>query len=332
MKKLFIMAAAASVTLASCVKNEPVQAPEMGEQIAFETPVLSPNTKAGVAEVPAGFDEDRDFAVWAHHTAAVWDAAKIATTAWMNNVTITKIGAEWKNATSYYWPKEGYLHFSAYSPSSVGATISAAGISIADYTVDEQNTQVDLMVSDRVTGKNGGSPVPVVFNHILSAINFTAKATKADGPDFVLTGLTVKNIKSTGDFAQGLGTTADSQMGTASAGDSKWSGHGDATDYIVTLGSNIALTSDAKYVHNGTTATENEATLILLPQVLAGATVVVNYTMEGVAQTTTFDIEGEWLRGYRYNYAISFGAEEITFTPSATAWTPEAPGQAGTIN
>lgn len=331
MKKLFIIAAAACVTLASCVKNEPVQTPDLGEQITFETPVLSPNTKAGVAEVPTTFLDDRDFGVWAHHTTAEWDAGKIASTKWMDNVTITKIGTEWKNATSYYWPKEGYLHFSAYSPSSANATISAAGISIDDYTVGAQNSQVDLMVSDRVTGKKSGV-VPVVFNHILSAVNFTVKATSATGPDFVLTGITVKNIKSVGDFAQGLTTAANSQMGAAEAEDNKWTNQASPIDYVVAVdASGIVLTTDAKYVHNGTTATTNEATLILLPQTLESATVEVAYTMEEVPQKTTFNITGEWLRGYRYSYAISFGAEEITFTPSATAWSPDVPGQAGTI-
>ena len=320
MKKFFILAAAASITLASCVKNEPVQTPDFGEQITFETPVLSPNTKAGVAEVPISFLDSRDFAVWAHHTTAEWDATKIANTKWMDNVTITKIGSEWKNATSYYWPKEGYLHFSAYSPSTVNAEISAAGISINDYTVGQQNSQVDLMVSDRVTGKKSGG-VSVVFNHILSAINFTAKSTTS-GVAFELTGITVKNIKSVGDFAQGLTTLADSQMGTAQEGDAKWSGHDLPVNYTVAV-TPFALTADAKYVHNGTTTTTNEATLILLPQTLDGATVEVAYTMAGVPQTTTFDITGEWLRGYRYNYAIGFGAEEITFTPSATTWAPE---------
>lgn len=326
MKKLFILAAAACVTLASCVKNEPVQTSGLGEAISFEDPIVSLNTKAGVAEVPASFLANRDFAVWAHHTTAEWDASNIAKTVWMNKVTITKIGEQWKNATSYYWPKEGYLHFSAYSPASVSASIDATGITFENYVVGQQAAQVDLLVSDRVTAKKSGV-VPVVFNHILSAVNFIVKTTALNGPDFTLTGITVTGIKSKGTFNQGLTTAQNSQLAVAEENDDRWSGQDVATSYPLTI-TQFEIDNTGKYAHNGAAETSNEASLILLPQSLENAKVVVNYTMEGVAQESTFNITGKWLRGYRYNYTIGFGADEITFTPTADTW---GDPQTGTI-
>lgn len=325
MKKLFIIAAAACVTLASCVKNEPVQTPQTFDEISFDSPILAPSVKAGVAEVPTTYN-DSPFMVRAWFTATEGFAAGndyIKAPDVENGVSISKSNSVWKGATSYYWPKSGYLHFSAYSPASAAnATITETGVKFTSYNVSTTvSEQVDLLFSDRnydvvkTVVDDEVQPVSIVFNHALSAIDFTVAASTA--ATFVLKSITIQDLYSTGSFDQAL--SAGSQIG----GNVKWTMVGDAdTDYSVDVPSaGVTLDGNVKYAHSGGEKGTN-ASLILLPQVVAGKTVVVTYTMDGFPQQSEFTLadESEWVRGYRYTYAISFGVDEITFTPSAKKW------------
>ena len=118
-----MFAAAACVTLASCVKNEPVATPEFGEQISFETPVLAPNVKS-VNEVGTGFQNATNFDVWAFLSADQLTGENAVN--WQNNYItkgkiIQKTVSEttvWGGETPYYWPTSGYLNFIAVSPAS----------------------------------------------------------------------------------------------------------------------------------------------------------------------------------------------------------------------
>lgn len=187
MKKFMILAAVASVALASCTKTIPVTY-DNGKDVAISFSPISQRagTKANVygeqndtytAGAPGAYES---FAAWAYYTAAA-----SSTTNPQTNGDATKgapfFGADdagiqcdhhaatagagtdyWAPTTTYFWPKTGYLHFHAMSPAVFGSgTLAhawASGISITGYVAPQytDNTdndqaadnQIDLMYSD----------------------------------------------------------------------------------------------------------------------------------------------------------------------------------------
>lgn len=164
MKKLLIIAAVASVALASCTKTVPVVYDD-GKDVAISFSPISQRvgTKGNVfGEQSATYSATNpstgkyeDFAAWAYYTAA-----NSATTNPQTNADATKgapffgaadagvlckhydavggVGTDyWAPATPYYWPRTGYLHFHAMSPAAFGtgtlAHAWASGISITGY-------------------------------------------------------------------------------------------------------------------------------------------------------------------------------------------------------
>ena len=306
MKKLFIIAAAACVALASCVKNEPVVAPEFGDEIAFDDPVMTPSVKAGIEEKTAFVAGDK------FKTLAWWTADNTfaATNKYMPNAfDVTRGASAWSYEGIYYWPKSGYLHFSAFSPATVTGTFDEGGVIFTDYTVDADVTkQIDLLYSDRKTTQKV-DPVQIVFNHALSAINFTV--TKgSETPVFVLNGISIAEIADKGNFDQNLDLGNDKQA---------WVATGSET-YSVDLDANITLDNTLKYAHTGLSTQPTTAALMLIPQSVQGKIVTLNYTMDTLPQTSQFILSGTWDPGYRYTYNISFSVEGIQFTASIDPW------------
>ena len=221
MKKLFLIAAIAGAALVSCTKNEVAPSVNEQQEITFAAPVISTSTK--VTEVANNYDTGLTFSVWAHYYDQTTDGSVYTDFAdgevYMSEVPVSYDGTikGWKNATTYYWPKNGSLTFIAYSPSSVAtyADVDANGIKFTDYVVGAPSTQVDLLYSERAYNKTAvdrttaqAAPyagVEVNFKHALSSILFKVKAHA----DYAGTVLTVKKIEvlnaySTGDFTQGL--------------------------------------------------------------------------------------------------------------------------------
>ena len=320
MKKLFIIAAAACVALASCVKNEPVQTPEFGDEIAFEAPILTTSTKA-VEIVEGDFSQDKSFQVKSYFTS---DAAFAVGTDYMTQAgeKIWFHDGAWKAAAAYYWPKSGYLHFLAYYPNTAtGASIDASGVKFTDYEVTA-NADVDLMYSDLVEGQQKqetNTPVQLAFHHALSAIEF--KVSGSTSPSYELTGITIKGIKTTGSFNQNLDDNEkDPAWGDPTETSSVLDYVAYAAPVVEGVKDGIAVTGTSVFVHNETTDRGSKASLILLPQSVEGKTVTVAFKMNGIDQQVDFTLSGQWLMGYRYTYSLTFTPDEITFSPTATTW------------
>ena len=312
MKKLFIIAAAACVTLASCVKNEPVAAPEFGDEISFESPVLAPAVKADpeLADLPT----TETFVVWAHPTAAEWGTGSTLGTAYMNGVEVSYQTSVWKASSGkYYWPKSGFLQFSAYTPKVTDdgfvANVDNEGITFTNY-VAKNDTPRDLMFSERAYDKKAND-VAIVFNHALSAINFTfAKTTDAN---FTIKSVVINGVGSKANFDQNLQIAADAETTVAS-----WTTPSVPANYSVFSGTfEVPSTADAP------TYTE----WYLIPQAFADdseAAIVVTYTQAGYGETlftaTHKLAESTWVIGNRYTYNVSFGATEIQFAPKESGW------------
>ena len=124
MKKLFFIAAIASAALVSCTKNEVAQVADQ-DQITFATPVVGNLTKVA-GEIGTNYDKNEKFVVYGWYCEE--DSFDPATASvYMNGVTVKHNGdinatvdagdqGAWEPVTTFYWPKNGKLTFSAYSP------------------------------------------------------------------------------------------------------------------------------------------------------------------------------------------------------------------------
>lgn len=364
MKKFFIFAAITCTTLASCVKNEPVNIERQAE-ITFAEPVVSLNTKAA-QEVWNNFP-DIPFKVWANLYGdggyTTWGAG----TTYMDGVTVSKSGNTWAPTTTYYWP-EGKLTFIAYAPASVNGTVDATGVKFTDYTVTTTAAdQKDLLFSERAydktaidddvaagSGTTGATPsitddpytgVHLAFKHALSSIVFSVR-TAADyktvnGATITLTDLSISSIGSKATFTQGITDAANAESNAS------WTVPTVPAEYTAFDGSKELSTTDFWTATNDGTKPVNPVDgyrptdFILLPQTLAdqNAKLNISYTIkyEGVDDAITMNKTVDlthvnaptWEMGKRYIYhiIISLGTNAITFEPYVTDWVdvnPEA--------
>ena len=336
MKKTLVFAALASVALVGCTKNVEVANNDLNE-ITFDTPVLAPATKADEFKGTT-FPETADFAVFAWYNASELTGTNVdAGSLYMKDVTVnydstkddTTTGAgAWKPASVYFWPKNGYLAFDAYSPSSVTATCDATtGIAFSDFVASTSyDDQIDLLYSNRVINKqssvehnnNTYDGVNIPFNHALSVVRVFVKASTATDANLIkVKSVKFMNIKNKGNFSQAVWTPEETDVNLVI---------GDAADST----SSFAIsTAEKQYGKNH----------IVLPQVFTGDSAVLEIKydilgqggVEPLEQVATLNLAsqsaegpenhtGSWLMGKRYNYHITFGLNEIYFAPSITDW------------
>ena len=341
MKKTLVFAALASVALVGCTKNVEVANNDLNE-ITFETPVLAPATKADEFKGTT-FPETADFAVFAWYNASELTGTNVdAGSLYMKDVTVnydstkddttTGKGA-WKPASVYFWPKNGFLAFDAYSPSSVSATCDATtGIAFSDFVASTSyDDQIDLLYSNRVINKQSSvehnndtyDGVNIPFNHALSVVRVFVKASTATDANLIkVKSVKFMNIKNKGNFSQAVWTPEETDVNLVI---------GDAADST----SSFAIsTAEKQYGKNH----------IVLPQVFTGDSAVLEIKydilgqggVEPLEQVAHFALSGqtavkpgsdpvdshehEWKMGKRYNYHITFGLNEIYFAPSITDW------------
>ena len=335
MKKTLVFAALASVALVGCTKNVEVANNDLNE-ITFETPVLAPATKADEIKGTT-FPKNVDFAVFAWYSATQITETGAAGSLYMKDVTVnydstkddTTDGAgAWKPASVYFWPKNGFLAFDAYSPSSVSATCDATtGIAFSDFVASTSyDDQIDLLYSTRVINKkssveetnNTYDGVNIPFNHALSVVRVFVKASTATDANLIkVKSVKFKNIKNKGNFSQAVWTPEETDVNLVI---------GDAADST----SSFAIsTAEKQYGKNH----------IVLPQVFTGDSAVLEIKYDILGQGGVEPLEqvaklnlasqsavgaenhtGSWLMGKRYNYHITFGLNEIYFAPSITDW------------
>ena len=336
MKKTLVFAALASVALVGCTKNVEVANNDLNE-ITFDTPVLAPATKADEIKGTT-FPTSVDFAVFAWYNASKLSGTDVAAgSLYMNDVAVsydstkddTTTGAgAWKPASVYFWPKNGYLAFDAYSPSSVTATCDATnGIAFTNFEAStDYDSQIDLLYSTRVINKqssventnNTYDGVNIPFNHALSVVRVFVKASTATDAKLIkVKSVKFKNIKNQGDFSQAAWNPEGADVNLVI---------GEAAD---TTSSTAISTAEEQYGKNH----------IVLPQVFTGDSAVLEIKydilgqggVEPLEQVATLNLAsqsavgttnhtGAWLMGKRYNYHITFGLNEIYFAPSITDW------------
>ena len=217
---------------------------------------------------------------------------------------------------TYYWPGEGpTLEFVAVgnkpARNFVAGTTSNKVTSFT-YTVPTAATAQNHVVvaTTPVIDGDNVDPVPLTFNHIMSAINVSV------GTDMGLG--TINSVKFTGIKNKGIYNVASLAWAIAS----------DATtpDYPVTLAADGDDNAGYTIGNKLTTSTQinaTNATMMLIPQTLSEATVEVSFTPKGstAAKTLTADISGEWVMGKVYNYILNINPSlDLTLTLQVLDW------------
>ena len=368
MEKNLLFAALAVVAMASCTKNE-LKVPATGTDavISFQ-PVVANATKADYITnstiAPTGDPKSSTFkfTVYAWYT----DGAEMTTStttstakAYMSGVEVsykpghndaTQGEGGWSPATTYYWPKNGYLSFDAYAPSTASAdgtfsSVVETGLQIANYTVKELTGQYDLLYSKRTLNKKNSTEgatnntydgVDIAFKHALAAIEVTAKTDKNYSGAIKLKKITILNAFNKGTFSQGM-------TNAANEGTAKWTTPSNETTYVLFESiDGVALNQTAL---TSTTTTNKISNAILLPQDFIHASsgkhvsIRVDYTIKHgtaeLAQYYVVDLSSTsgavaggssaplsaWEIGKRYTYNFIFSLDEVYFAPEVAEWT-----------
>lgn len=185
MKKNLLFAALAASVMVSC-SNDDIVDVNHGEGIAFSASMDRALTRANATTL----QNMTEFNV-----TAIGNNANYFT-----DMTVTKIGDEWKPAHTYYWP--GYeLSFFAYTPKISGVSISNDSKAIKDFSPAQKAAeQKDLLVSfnkgDKTNENNG---IAMNFKHALSQIEVLAKCSN-DKIKIEVLGVKMENAAAKADF------------------------------------------------------------------------------------------------------------------------------------
>lgn len=367
MEKNLLFAALAVVAMASCTKNE-LKVPATGTDavISFQ-PVVANATKADYITnstiAPTGDPKSSTFKfkVYAWYT----DGAEMTTStttstakAYMSGVEVsykpghndaTQGEGGWSPATTYYWPKNGYLSFDAYAPSTASAdgtfsSVVETGLQIANYTVKELTGQYDLLYSKRTLNKKNSTEgatnntydgVDIAFKHALAAIEVTAKTDKNYSGAIKLKKITILNAYNKGTFSQGM-------TDAAHEGAAAWSGQSTETPYeLFKNDSGVELTQTAltsktanpisnaillpqEFDH---TATSNKVSIRVDYTIKHGTAELAQYYVVDLSSTSGAVAGGSsaplsaWEIGKRYTYNFIFSLDEVYFAPEVAEWT-----------
>lgn len=349
MKKLFFIAAIASVAFASCVKNDPAPSVTEQHEITFAAPVVGTATKVTPGELSGAVYPTADhfnvYAVWHDGDFAGWGSGSL----YMDDVETqyddTYNG--WRPLDRHYWPKNGKMTFAAYSPKeldsySTSHSYTATGLKISGFQVQaDAKNHVDVLYSERSYNKektsadNTNTPydeVDIDFKHALSSIQFTAKTkTNYGTTEIKLKKITLYGVNSKGDFDEKVDETVPGTYKDEPTWTNPSEVVAEANAYVYYNNTTGQALSDAAWVMNGQA---NQTDLICLPQTLpATATVVVTYSINPPgASTAAVDVTlekkintltTEWEPGKRYTYHLTISLDEIYFAPEVTDWVDE---------
>lgn len=285
MKRLFILASAAIVALASCTKTQVVYT-EAPAEIGVQT-YASAMTKADLGEsVHLGV-----FAEWVNTSDEV--------SSYFDNKDFSKQSGVWKGGQ--YWPKEGSLNFTFYAPYMESGADYNDGTKTLTLTIpDNSDSQTDYLVgSTRPMNETyvADQAVDIVLQHALASVKVTAVADK---DIYKLTTVTLNDTKQAGklDFVyEADGTSYEASVNGEATGEKDFT--------LVNAPTAVPLTAAAVGNENG---------YLVFPSTSTSLT--IEYTINGAAQTKTVNLGETWVSGKQYTYAISFTSYEITVAPT----------------
>lgn len=359
-KKLFLgLLAAAAVSFTACQKDEVISEVIQDEAISFSTYLgRDAQTKGTVVETTQL--QTQGFGVYAYYTGekpmtAYATAPGIPAEAnFMINEKVTNPGTGWTYTNTKYWPNTpgDKISFYAYGPhdndplNAISVATTAGSKPVLTYTVDEDITKhMDVLFTPAQEDqtKDDGT-VEMTFYHALSRVGFKVYSDDNYSSTIVLTGVTLS-----GKFY----TNGDMNLGTASITTEDDDSNPETPEVFKyvnnnwsntpTPGSNVTFTyltegnQSVSYAANATAATvvDNDSNgtndaqyLMIIPQTFGASdkiTLTASYTVDGVPNTVSKEMEFTFDAGKAYTFAIKIGLTTVDFSANVVAW-DETPG------
>lgn len=295
MKKIFLFAAAAMVSLSSCVKTDEAYTGDV-QEIGF---------KSGVTR--AAVDGDTLPAGSVINVAGVWDAEGDGSyVEYFEPTKFVDASGIYSGAPARYWPNAGKMQFIGYYPYGVG-TFAAdyTGDKLAGYEVTDIDgaAQNDILYSDLCQVNDVPAATQgLLFRHALALlqVNFQTSLTTEE---VKIVSATVADVVLGGDLTVTAGNPS-----TAA-----WSiDPSDAIDHTFVNVTDAALTDSAN----------TDATPLLVVPAAAQTEMTIVYTLNGHQMTKTVELDtyGAWDAGNKYIYNFSIGANQIQFTCEVKPW------------
>lgn len=349
MKKLMILAVAA-IALAACSRTFEKHETE-GVAIGFGTwtEVLTKVRTQG----DNNFTNGDDFAVYGFKTlAGPTNSVVFPTTT--TTVVNTTDGTTWRYSPTRFWDQAASSYtFYAVSPAAIATAaltadannINAETGAITSASIAFSGKNNDILVADKkVVTKTGSpaafanSPVPLVFNHIASLVDFKVdKDTNLGNATLGITSFSITNIDSEGTFNVSTAYTDNHPVvtwtPTARAEYTNTSG----VNEIDPLPTNVASTVGAEFVIKN---------LVVMPQSFRTdsniQTVNIGYSITDEASnvsnyTASFNLKifdwgddrsqgnntiiSGWEPGKHYTFILTIDANKIDFSASINPWT-----------
>lgn len=318
MKKIFFSLLAIAA-IASCAKTEPTFT-EVDSEIKI-APVTAVSTKAVTGAIDGTqYPAEEAFKVFAYWNTAgagsTFDTDETTAGAYLNNVKFVNKGSYWGGETIYYWPKNGSLRFSAYSPADLNMAhvlgTDTYTLGTIEYPTVPANAY-DILVaptSESYTAETAAEKVSVVFEHALSWISFKIQSTVVANEVFDVKEVIVNDVAYKGSLVANM-----------TAGTKVWTLGNDVNPVTVFTGSQLAKSDAASIDMNDN---------LVLPQ--TPTTVTVKYTQKEMTGTPALENQeitvplvldnenDKWEPGKHYTYTILFDLDEILINPSVEDW------------
>lgn len=288
MKKI-MFAAMAALAITSCSQNEEFDAQNGNAEISFNTAVTR-----GTVLVTANFKQFKAYG-YAHVADPSFTAATEGTE--IMDGTFNLVTPNWTEADNkkFYWPLTEKVAFFGYSLVE-GATYqyTSPGYPTVEYTVaSDIVAQKDFVVA-AVPDQSKAESVALPFKHALTQVVFKLKGEDAT-VDYSVTKVVLKGIKYKGTYDYGAKT---------------WTIASDAADYTIDLTATpVTFKGEADAIE----LSANDQLLILMPQVLNGATVEVTYSAKKneiplFDSTHKANLVAAWAVGEKNTYTLALKA------------------------
>lgn len=367
MKKSILLAAAAALILASCGKNEVIVPVQEDIPVGFSNYAPRAITKADTSLVNTGaLPVGAKIGVYGYSTGT----SNLGTGFTYKPEFMTDAKVDYGSNTSAtatatdpvrYWPKTitNLLSFYAYYPrESAGIsgkpTASTEGMGTLTFTQkDTVALMEDFMISDIANDQyyfkegdtdpasvNGNGVkavngvVPLVFNHMLTKVNFKFRTVSDYGNDIKIrvTSAKVENALSKAVITPSYTAAAAGDLGNTSFAYSSDTPY--TKDIYIPFADTLTLSTSAA-LNVGDTITHTD--FLFVPQALSDTTnVTISFVIEqdGTVTENTATVQlnkvkdtsaqeiTEWGINDFVTYIFSIGLKEIKFTGEATNWNP----------
>ena len=301
MKKIVILAALAAVAMTSCSK----EGDNVSQTNAIEFRGVTEKTRASLVD---GLGEFTNFFVHAYKE----ETTLPSTFDFMAGTPVHRtapLAATWTYSPVKYYPTDGsYVSFYAYAPiKDINMTnpVVAAGEVSFDYTVPADqsvsNTATDLLVA--AAPELTAGTVAFVFDHALSAVNFTATSAAANPQELIFTISKAEIIEVFNEGTFEYDNTA-AVVGT-------WATTGSEVTYKSSVRNVAVAVGDSE-----TLLSANDYLMVLPQDVTASSKVVITYSvMDGAGDYIYNNEELEldfpvtftaFEMGKRYNFTFTF--------------------------